>query len=152
MVAFLTTWSLIDGIAESWKYMFGLSESSRDPSEDAGGIVPAGTTVCPDSSELLSRRMRALGFNANEVVRIEPGILLDLHSKCTRCDSWAQCELDLGKEKPDRSDDRAWQDYCPNVATLKMLKSLLSATWDVGPDDSPGRVVRSVTDESHRVA
>lgn len=129
MVAFLTTWPLIDGLIRSWQDLSCLSELLNDAGEDVSIIDPDLARVRPNSNDLLSRRMSVLGLNAAEVARIEPGIFLDLRRTCVVCDSRAQCDTDLKREssEDDTSDAQTWQDYCPNVATLNMLSSLLPA-------------------------
>ncbi len=127
MVAFLTTWPLIDGVARSWQELSCLAESLNNAREATIAFVPDIQSVHPDDNDLLSRRMRALGLEATEVARFRPGIIVDLHTICVACDSRTQCDADLKSVSPedDGSDAQAWQDYCPNVATLNMLSSLL---------------------------
>jgi hypothetical protein len=73
-----------------------------------------------DAAALLPSRMAALYLDQNEISRAEPGSLQDLQRVCSLCESHKQCARDLGK---DPSDD-AWEEYCPNVATLKALNAL----------------------------
>lgn len=137
MVAFLTTWSLTDGIARSWRDLSCLAEALNAASKDIGGIEPDRPKARPESSDLLSRRMHALNLDTSEVARSEPEIFIRLRSVCSTCDSKVQCELDLDELDLARAstgeggvDSIAWQDYCLNVATLKMLSALLPASRD----------------------
>ena len=74
----------------------------------------------PEAADLLTRRMVALNLDGNEVGATAPGTLQDLQRLCTLCESHRQCARDLGRDP----DDKAWEDYCPNVAMLKLLDSL----------------------------
>ncbi len=74
----------------------------------------------PDAADLLLRRMAALNLNKDEVAAIVPGTFQDLQRLCTLCESHRQCARDLKRDP----DERAWEDYCPNVAMLKVLNSL----------------------------
>ncbi len=74
----------------------------------------------PDSADLLLRRMAALDLDRNEVSRTEPRTFQDLQRVCTMCDSKRRCKRDLACD----SADPAWQDYCPNAATLMALNAL----------------------------
>lgn len=129
MVAFLTTWPLIDGLIRSWQDFSCLSEVLNDTNDGVGIIDPDLAKVRPHSNDLLSLRMSALGLNPAQVARIEPDIFLNLCRTCAICDSRVQCGTDLKREKTevDGSDTQTWQDYCPNVALLSMLSSLLPA-------------------------
>ncbi len=74
----------------------------------------------PDSADLLLRRMAALDLDRNEVSRTEPRTFQDLQRVCTMCNSHRRCKRDLAGD----SADPAWQDYCPNAATLMALNAL----------------------------
>jgi hypothetical protein len=74
----------------------------------------------PDSADLLLRRMAALDLDRNEVSRTEPRTFQDLRRVCTMCKSHRRCKRDLAHD----SADPAWQDYCPNAATLMALDAL----------------------------
>jgi uncharacterized protein YjiS (DUF1127 family) len=69
------------------------------------------------SSDLLSQRMLAVG--GENVSTIEPTVLRDLQRVCTLCGDRSRCEHDVERN----TRDRAWRDYCPNVATLDALRS-----------------------------
>ncbi len=129
MVAFLTAWPLIDGLVRSWEELSCLSELLNNAREETIAFVPNIQSVHLNDNSLLSRRMRALGLDTTEVTQFRPGIIRDLHNICVACDSRTQCDADLKSVSPedDGSDAQTWQDYCPNVATLNMLSSLLPA-------------------------
>ena len=74
----------------------------------------------PESAELLFRRMAALDLDRKEVAQVEPATMRDLQRLCTLCESHRQCARDLSRE----SGDPGWEDYCPNVATLRALNAL----------------------------
>lgn len=74
----------------------------------------------PDAADLLLRRMAALDLDRDEVSQTERRTFQDLQRVCTMCESKRRCARDLARD----SDDPAWADYCPNVATLKMLNAL----------------------------
>lgn len=71
-------------------------------------------------TDLLARRLAALGLDTKEIIEAEPGTLQDLQRLCTMCDSHKQCRKDLDRDPT--SED--WEEYCPNVGTLKMLDSM----------------------------
>jgi len=74
----------------------------------------------PEAADLLVRRMVALNLDRDEVAATAPSTLHDLQRLCTLCKSHRQCARDLGRD----STDKAWEEYCPNVAALKLLDSL----------------------------
>jgi hypothetical protein len=74
----------------------------------------------PHASDLLFRRMAALDLNPEEVAEVDRATFLDLERVCTFCDCKGRCKRDFAR----RPDDAEWEDYCPNVATLKMLDAL----------------------------
>jgi len=73
----------------------------------------------PESAELLSRRMAALDLDRKEVARTHPQTFRDLQRICTLCESHRQCARDLARN----SGDPGWEEYCPNVATLRALNA-----------------------------
>jgi hypothetical protein len=127
MVAFLTTRPLINGLVQSWQRFSHVSPFLNHANEESIAFVPDIKSVQPKNDDLLSRRMRALGFDMTEAARFRPDIVLDLQKICLGCDSRTQCDADLKTVSAEAysSDAETWRDYCPNVATLKMLSSLL---------------------------
>ena len=73
----------------------------------------------PESAELLSRRMAALHLDRKEVAQTHPQTFRDLQRVCTLCESHRQCARDLARN----SGDPGWEEYCPNVATLRALNA-----------------------------
>ncbi|HZD88475.1 MAG TPA: DUF6455 family protein [Pseudolabrys sp.] len=71
-------------------------------------------------ADLLRRRMAALNLDPAEVAEAERATFLDLERVCTLCARKGRCRRDLTAHP----DDADWEDYCPNVATLKMLDAL----------------------------
>ena len=71
----------------------------------------------PDSANLLERRIAALGLE--QIAHSEPQMVRDLQRVCGQCTSEGRCERDLNSDER----DRAWRDYCPNVATLDVLRT-----------------------------
>jgi hypothetical protein len=74
----------------------------------------------PQAADLLLGRMAELNLDSKEVAATAPGTFQDLQRLCTLCESHRQCARDLGRDPT----DKAWEDYCPNVAMLKLLDSL----------------------------
>lgn len=74
----------------------------------------------PDEDLLLFRRMGALDLDPADVAEADRATFLDLERVCTFCDCKGRCKRDLARN----ADDAVWKDYCPNVATLKMLEAL----------------------------
>ena len=74
---------------------------------------------------LLRRRMIVVGVDPDWLSLSEPAAFRELQKCCSACDSHARCRLDLAQDAidPRRLD---WQEYCPNVATLKMLSAVES--------------------------
>lgn len=73
----------------------------------------------PDRSDLLSRRISAIGLQTDQIQGAEPQVMRDLQRVCTQCDGRSRCERDLNRDES----DRAWRDYCPNVSTLDALRT-----------------------------
>jgi hypothetical protein len=74
----------------------------------------------PDEANLLLRRMAALDLDRSEVSQTEPRVFQDLQRVCALCESRRRCVRDLEQN----SADPVWQNYCPNVETLKALNAL----------------------------
>ena len=76
--------------------------------------------LAPGSADLLLRRMAALDLDRKEVSQTEPRTFQDLQRVCSMCRSHRRCKRDLAHDAA----DPAWQDYCPNAATLMALNAL----------------------------
>ena len=74
----------------------------------------------PHAADLLLCRMAALNLDREEVAEVDRATFLDLQRVCSNCDCKGRCKRELARDP----DDPAWEDYCPNVATLKMLDAL----------------------------
>ncbi|MGA2566623.1 MAG: hypothetical protein ABSF41_07325 [Pseudolabrys sp.] len=74
----------------------------------------------PESADLLLRRMAALDLDRKEVAQVEPQTFRDLQRICTLCESHRQCARDLLRD----ASNPVWEDYCPNVATLRTLNAM----------------------------
>jgi hypothetical protein len=74
----------------------------------------------PGSADLLLRRMTALDLDRKEVSQTEPRMFQDLQRVCSMCNSKRRCKRDLAHDAA----DPAWEDYCPNAATLKALNAM----------------------------
>jgi hypothetical protein len=78
-----------------------------------------------EQSDLLPRRMTALGLDANTVAWFDPATFRDLERLCARCEYHELCRWHL---KQDHANP-IWQKYCPNWATLDALGVL---PWSAG--------------------
>ena len=72
------------------------------------------------AADLLYRRMATLDLSSDEVEQVDRATFLDLERVCSNCDCKGRCKRDLAQH----ADNAVWEDYCPNVATLKMLDAL----------------------------
>jgi hypothetical protein len=122
---------MIDGIKQWWRNwrearsglaelkFFGEYEVERTAHE-------LGTSVSelreladrgPDAANLLLDRMAALDLDSKEVAAAELATFRDLQRVCTMCGSHGRCARELARDPG----DAAWEEYCPNSATLKSL-------------------------------
>lgn len=69
------------------------------------------------SAGLLLERMAELKIDRNKLEHTDPETFRDLQRVCTLCDSRSQCSFDVALGVKNEN----WQDYCPNVETLKLL-------------------------------
>lgn len=74
---------------------------------------------------LLCCRMRILRMDPVGFSRAEPDAFHRLQMSCSGCESRARCVKDLALDNVDPTGTN-WQDYCPNVASLKMFSVLES--------------------------
>jgi hypothetical protein len=61
--------------------------------------------------------MAALDLDSKEVAAAELATFRDLQRVCTMCGSHGRCARELARDPG----DAAWEEYCPNSATLKSL-------------------------------
>jgi len=73
-----------------------------------------------EAADLLLQRLTALHLDASEVEHVRPETLRDLQRVCSLCESHRRCAHDLKQH----ASDPAWEEYCPNVATLRALNAL----------------------------
>jgi len=74
----------------------------------------------PESADLLLRRMAVLDLDKKEVSEIAPQTLRELQRTCTLCANKRLCARDLARD----ASNPAWENYCPNAATLMALNAL----------------------------
>ncbi len=129
MAAFLPTWPFVESLVRSWRWFASPSELLNNAEAETIAIVSDVQGV-PANDDLLCIRMLELGIDRAEVARLWPGIMLDLQKNCIACNSRIECDAELKSisSEGDRFETQNWKDYCPNVATLNMLSSLLPAT------------------------
>jgi hypothetical protein len=70
------------------------------------------------ASDLLRRRLSALGINAKRLTRAQPAVIRDLEKVCSLCGSKHRCAHDLANEPA----DPRWRKYCPNAQTIDALE------------------------------
>ncbi len=121
-------------IRRNWSPSSDLSCCAKDEVEriarDLGMSAPELRALArrnSHSTDLLARRLAALGLDKKEIIEAGPGTLQDLQRLCTMCDSHKQCTKDMDRDPTNAE----WEEYCPNVSTLKMLDSMKWATWRV---------------------
>jgi hypothetical protein len=129
-----TPWPIVDGIRRWWLHWRGASSSVSELdccgayeverlARDAGMTVSELRQLAgrgPEAADFLMRRMAALDLDRNEIAATEPRMFQDLQRVCTLCESRRRCARDLTHDPADQT----WEDYCPNVATLKLLNAL----------------------------
>ena len=81
----------------------------------------------PTADVLSARRMVVLNLDSNEVAAVEPSAFRELQRICTLCESHGLCVRNLACDPA----DRAWEDYCPNVAMLKVAVALHSMGGEI---------------------
>jgi hypothetical protein len=77
-------------------------------------------TLGPNAADQLLARMEEIGVHPDVVERAEPSTFQDMQRTCSLCDSHKRCEQDLANH----STGRAWEHYCANASTLKMLRTM----------------------------
>jgi Family of unknown function (DUF6455) len=71
----------------------------------------------PNATDLLERRMAALGLDSIAVSTAAPQTFRDLQRICSYCESPRRCLRDLARDPA----NPAWKDYCPNAKMLMAL-------------------------------
>ena len=96
------------------------AEQTELIARDVGISVPELRALAgrwPESTNLLSRRLAALGLDENAIRSRQPAVLQDLQRVCTLCSNSEDCKYDLARNP----NDPVWHVYCPNVMTLEAL-------------------------------
>lgn len=78
------------------------------------------TRLGPNAPDLLERRMAALDLNPSEVAETAPRTFHNLQRVCSLCEKHGRCLRDLARDPS----NPAWEDYCPNAATLMALDAM----------------------------
>lgn len=73
-----------------------------------------------DSADQLLQRMTALKLNPDVVADAVPPTFQDLQRICSLCDHHKRCQHDMASDVA----APAWESYCPNAATLKVLMTM----------------------------
>jgi Family of unknown function (DUF6455) len=95
---------------------FEMERVARDAGIGVGDLrILAGKW--PDSADLVTRRMAAMGLDAGETERGAPDVVRDLQRVCSLCGNKRVCEHDLDRG-PAKSH---WQDYCPNAGRIQAI-------------------------------
>jgi len=72
-----------------------------------------------EAAGLLPKRMAALHLEPATVAPADLPVLRDMQRVCSLCRSKGRCMRDLARDP----NDPAWEEYCPNRATLNALKA-----------------------------
>ena len=112
MTAFLTSWSLTDGIVQAWRDWCHVS--AADP---AIPVAAESSAKSVNDADLMLRRMAVLDLDAKKVKLLHPILFQGMRLACANCESRERCEQDLDYEL----NDRRWRKYCPNAETFRTL-------------------------------
>ena len=74
----------------------------------------------PDAADQLLLRMQALHLDPHQVENAEPPTFQDLQRICSLCEHHKRCEKDIASDAA----APAWESYCPNASTLKVLTTM----------------------------
>jgi len=133
MAALSKRWSAIKTVLKRWQdsrkgSVLDLRCCAEDEVEhmarDLGVSVPELhrlASLGPESADLLLRRMAALDLDIKEVCEVAPQTLRELQRTCTLCANKRLCARDFAR---DAGTNPAWENYCPNAATLMALNAL----------------------------
>jgi bacterioferritin-associated ferredoxin len=127
-------WSTIDRLRQWWRgwreaksglsdlNQFGDYEVERTARELGTSVSELRELAARGSASanLLLGRMAALDLDPKEVAATDLATFRDLQRVCTMCGSHRRCARELARDPG----DTAWEDYCPNAATLKALDAL----------------------------
>ena len=82
-------------------------------------------------TNLLARRMEALGLDPYELALSDPALVRHLQKQCTLCDNRECCLQAFARESSGAVLRDNWRDYCPNALALDMLVGLQSRSRTV---------------------
>jgi len=117
IVQWYRDWIRMDALAEmNRSEVERIARDIRVSASELRALASRGQEAC----DSLLYRMAALDLDQNEVCQIAPETFRDLQRVCAMCESHRRCARDLARD----SDDSAWKDYCPSVATLMALDAL----------------------------
>ena len=72
----------------------------------------------PDGTAgLLERRLRSLGLDEEQIVRVSPAFLGELQRTCASCPEKQRCAEDFAEDE----NPTGWESYCANAGTLRTL-------------------------------
>lgn len=74
----------------------------------------------PHAADQLVQRMQALHLDPTAVEHAEPPTFQDLQRICSLCEHHKRCQQDIASDAA----APAWESYCPNAATLKVLTTI----------------------------
>jgi uncharacterized protein DUF6455 len=97
--------SLTGNIVRRWKSQWAGDDHNGDEAPD---------------SDLVMRRMSALGVDADAFARAEPALLGNLNTLCGECEYPDRCRHDLRRDPTGVT----WEDYCPNATVLNAVAEL----------------------------
>jgi hypothetical protein len=105
-----------------WPGADDASLSARGANLSEAGLPSLATRDVRDTT-LLSRRMKFLHIDPDELARAQPEIFRQLAIRCGQCGSTAQCARGLSDDSTDPFGED-WKDYCPNAAMLSAISTL----------------------------
>jgi len=99
----------------------GEQEVERIPRESGLSVAEFRALAClgPNATDLLERRMAALGLDPIAGSAAAPPTFRDLQRICSFCERPRRCLRDLARDAA----IPAWKDYCPNAKTLMALQA-----------------------------
>ena len=131
MSALSKPWSAIKNLVKRWQDSGSVSELKCCAEDDVERMArDLGVSISelhrlaslgPQSDDPLLRRMAALDLDIKEVTELAPQTLRELQRTCTLCANKRLCARDFTRNA---GNNRAWENYCPNAAVLKMLNGL----------------------------
>jgi len=129
MSALSKRWSTIKSVLKRWHVCIGyLKCCAEDDVERMARDLGVSVTelhrlasLGPQSDDPLLRRIAALDLDIKEVTELAPQTLRELQRTCTLCTNKRLCTRDFARNA---GNNPAWENYCPNAATLMALNAL----------------------------